>query len=243
LRGFEIVIGMTILVELLSLVPGIIRALDGRLQSAKDKPWERILVSLESVEKLTRLHVKAVRIVTAPILETGDILGTCQNFQRLVNDPDLPTSYGTARGELEAALDFRQFQKGVIRDKLRTVLAELGRFQSVVFMREFDSYNMADVLERAEELWALLPAHGESPSDSRVAELQTQVRKDFTFALESIAGQGQTSFDVPQLLTSGDVVNLVLTWCREWLRQVQRTLYGGRGLNYAVGQLRMEHYR
>jgi hypothetical protein len=130
---------MPAIVELLKSVPEIVTTLGEKLQRVKDKPWERILVSLEMLEKLTNLHVKAIGIVTAPIPETGDLLSTCQSFQALVNNPDFPTGYDNARGELEAALGFDQFRKGVIRDKLKTVLMELGKFQQAAFMLKYAS--------------------------------------------------------------------------------------------------------
>jgi len=234
---------LSTLVELLKSVPGIVTALGDRFQAAKDKPWERILISLEMLEKLANLHVKAIGVVTTPILEAGDILSTCETYRALVNNPDFPIGYGTVRGELEAALRFDQFRKGAIRDKLKTVLGELGQFQHAAFMLEYDSYRMADVLESAKELWSLLPAGGQLQPDSRITELQTQVRNAFIGVFQWLTAEQQVPLDVPQLLTSDDVVSLVRTWCREWQRHVQRTLYGGRGLNYAIGQLRMEHFK
>ncbi len=232
------------LIELLKLVPGIVTSLGDRLQAARDKPWEQISIALDLLEKLSSLHVKAVGQVTAPILEEGDILSTCRNYQALVNNPDFPAGYGTARGVLEAALSFDRFRKGTIRDKLKAVLAGLGEFQHAAFMLEYDSYRMADAFERAKEL-ALLLAPGQPQSDPKVAELQQKVDDAFRGSFQWLAAeQGQqVSLDVPPLLTSDAVVELVRTWCREWQRHVQRTLYGGRGLHYAIGQFRMERHR
>ena len=230
--------------EALGALPEIITTLGDRLQAAKDRPWERILISLEVLEQLVNQHVKAIGLVTAPILETGDLLTTCENFRELVNNPDFPTGYGVVRGELEAALQFDQFRKGVVRDKLKTVLGELGQFQYAAFMREYDSYRVADVLELAERLWGLLPAPGQQPlPSSQIAALQTQVRSAFKDILQGLPTEPQAPADIPDLLTSEDVVSLIQNWCRKWQRHVQRTLYGGRGLNYAIGQLRMEHFK
>ena len=232
------------LIELLKLVPGIVTSLGDRLQAARDKPWEQISIALDMLEKLSSLHVKAIGQVAAPILEEGDILSTCRNYQALVNNPDFPAGYGTARGVLEAALSFDRFRKGTIRDKLKAVLAELGEFQHAAFMLEYDSHRMADAFERARELGLLL-APGQPRPDSQVADLQQKVDDAFRGSFQWLAAeQGQqVSLDVPPLLTSDAVVELVRTWCREWQRHVQRTLYGGRGLHYAIGQLRMERHR
>jgi hypothetical protein len=240
----EMVLEPSTLIELLKLVPGIVTSLGDRLQAARDKPWEQISISLDMLEKLSSLHVKAVGQVTAPILEEGDILSTCRNYQALVNNPDFPAGYGAARGVLETALSFDRFRKGTIRDKLKAVLVELGGFQHAVFMLEYDSYRMADAFERARELGLLL-APGQPRPDSQVADLRQKVDDAFRGSFQWLAAeQGQpVPLDVPPLLTSDAVVELVRTWCREWQRHVQRTLYGGRGLHYAIGQLGMERHR
>lgn len=237
--------------SILGIITQIVKEFRDRLQAAKDKPWEPILISLEMLEKLTSEHIKAIGIVTTPVLETGDIVSTHENFQKLVNNPDFPTGYGTARGTLEAAythssdrsISFRQFEKGTTRDKLKKVLEELGRFQHAAFMLGVDSWGMADSLRRALELWSLLSASGQPQPDSKIADLQTQVQNVFTDFFGWLALQQEQPLDVPQLLTPDDVVALVRTWGREWQRHVQRTLYGGRGLNHAIAQLRMEHYK
>jgi hypothetical protein len=232
------------LFELLKAIPGIVTILGDRLQAAKDKPWERILISLDTLEKLTNLHVKAIGVVTSPILETGDMLSTCQSYQQLVNNPDFPIGYGTVRGELETALGFEQFRKAEVQDKLKTVLDELKDFQYAAFMLGYDCYRMADALESAKELWSLLSAHDQHEPDSRAKGLQTRFYDDFKGVFQWLTAEREKQFqiDVPELLTPDDVMNIVRIWSREWQRDVQKTLYGGRGLNYAIGQLRMEHY-
>jgi hypothetical protein len=47
--------------------------------------------------------------------------------------------------------------------------------------------------------------------------------------------------ELPAIETPDDVVEATRVWCKGWQRYAQMTLYGGRGLNHAIGKLKMIH--
>ena len=62
-------------------------------------------------------------------------------------------------------------------------------------------------------------------------------------AIESLRAQQERvtiKAELPQIETVEDLVKLVSRWCSEWQRFVQRTLYGGRGLDFTIGKLELE---
>ena len=203
-----------------------------------------MLISLDMLANLATLHVQAIGEVTAPILEERDIVSTTRNFNSLVNNSAFPQGYAGARGELEAGLGFKQLQ-GAVRDKTRAVLSELGNIQYTAFMLEYDSWGMADAVEEANKLWTLLKACNQPKPLSEIDSLKREVSDKFSgplagFQTPKPERDDQRPPDMPPLDTPSDVIELVRTFCRAWQRHVQRTLFGGRGLNYAIGQLKME---
>lgn len=197
---------------------------------------------LDMLTELTALHVKTINEVVSPIIERRDLVETCHRYRVLVNNDDLPRGYGEARGVLESALSLKQFRGGTPEtNPLKVVLVRLWEFQHAAFLLKLNSWGIADTLELAEELWLRLSDQVDVTSDLGASELANKVLEDFTTMIDWLRReQPEASLaGVPQLKKPDDVVEAMRTWCKGWQRHVQTTLYGGRGLNHAIGALKM----
>jgi hypothetical protein len=178
------------------------------------------------------------------VVERRDLPETCRRYRLLVHNTELPRGYGEARGVLEAALTLKQFKGGGTDDNpVKVVLIQLYGFQYAAFLLKLSSHAVADMLERVEKLWSLLSGHDGVRADNSAQKLQQSVARDlirmtdWLRALYPDAGLGE----VPALESADDVVEATRIWCKSWQRHAEMTLYGGRGLNYAIGKLKMIH--
>ncbi len=213
-----------------------------RLQATRERRWDQVTTALDMLTELTALHVKTINEVVSPIIERRDLVETCHRYRVLVNNDDLPRGYGEARGVLESALSLKQFRGGTPEtNPLKVVLVRLWEFQHAAFLLKLNSWGIADTLEHAEELWLRLSDQADVTSDLGASELANKVSEDFTTMIDWLRQeQPEASLaGVPELKRPDDVVEATRTWCKGWQRHVQTTLYGGRGLNHAIGALKM----
>jgi hypothetical protein len=233
--------------KVLETIPGLIDFFSKKIEAARENRWEQVLEALALLVELTAKHIDAINLVVAPIVKNNDLVSTFQNYQALVNNGDFPMGYGTARGILEGAYGVKEFKKEPTHQKLKDVLIKLYEFQSIAFLLKRSSWRMADEFEKAEELWSLLSGKNSSRASSEIAGLRDVVSQAFRSDMNYIkyGNPYMSSPELPddhKLDTPDEVVELVRAWCKEWQRSCQQTLYGGRGLHYAIGQLKMEHY-
>ncbi len=228
--------------ELLTRVGALLGEYRQRLQARKEQRREQLLTALDMLTDLSALHLKTINEVVRPIVEERDFRKTCSRYQQLANNDDLPRGYGEARGVLEAALSLKQFKGGTPDDNpLKILLVQLWHFQHAAFLLKLNSWDIADTLEHAKELWELLPTEASRCSDVRTYGLRDTVSADFTTMLDWLRDEHpEERLDrLPELKTRDDVVDAARTWCKGWQRHVQVTLYGGRGLNHAIGVVKM----
>ncbi len=226
--------------KVLETIPGIIDFFSKKIEAARENRWEQVLEGLALLAELTAKHIDAINLVVAPIVENNDLVSTFQNYRALVNKVDFPIGYGTARGILEGAYGGKEFKKEPTHQKLKDVLLKLHKFQYIAFLLKRSSWRMADEFEKAEELWSLLSGKNSSRASSETTGLRNVVSQAFKSDMKYMSSPELP--DDHKLDTPDEVVELVRTWCKEWQRSCQQTLYGGRGLHYAIGQLKVERY-
>jgi hypothetical protein len=214
-----------------------------RRRETRESQWEELLATLDMVQELTSAHLMAVRAVGAPVLESGDVEGTIQRLNTLVNNSDFPTAYDEAKGVLTAALSMKKFRGGDLKtNPLKRLLTQLTDFQFACFMLDRDgagkivlwSYPVSQALNEIVRLWSMLtmPQGVESEDAATHAEA---ILSGLRRPLQKI---GIDVDALPPMNTAEGVVEFVRSWCQSWQRHVQDSLYGGRGLNRTIGQLR-----
>ena len=213
---------------------------DGRWQAARGQPWKELLTGLELLENLTRTHVEAINKVVAPI-EQGEILNTCKYYRDLINDPTFPGGYDRVHGIIASAKQLPQFREGEIHNQLMAVRNELVEFQQVVFVLKYNSYDLADVFDKARDLWSQMASPAQPQPEPQLDQVKAEVGHAFQRASKSLKPNGDSTEPMVTfpLNTSDDVVRLLRTWCRSWQRRSQEVLYGQHGINYAIGRVRM----
>jgi hypothetical protein len=230
--------------DLLKTAESLVSRYITRINAARERQWEQILAALEMLKELTGVHVKAINQVVEPVLERRDLLETCRRYRILVHNDDLPRGYGGALGVLKAALNMKQFKGRTGDDNpVNVVIVRLYEFQQAAFILKLSSHRVEDMLEHVEELWLLLSGRDGVRSDSYIQQLRERAATELTEMMDWLraevpdAGLGE----VPALDTPDEVVEATRTWCKGWQRHAEMTLYGRRGLNYAIGQLKMLH--
>jgi hypothetical protein len=238
------------LLNILKTVNEIATSLSDRLIAAHEKPWEQIRISLDALEDLTRLHIKAITEVTSPIIVEGDLLSTCENFIIFIyNNPDFASVYRSARGKLEASMELSEFKKGDTLHHIKKVLYELAGFQRAVFILDSpseDSYKMGDAFHNAKKLFGILNGNINTATDQE--GLREKVFKSFSGREELKITLEIAQLKTPEdLQTPEDVTELVSIWCKAWQRHVQEILIGGSkdhpGLHYTISQLKMQKFK
>jgi hypothetical protein len=219
------------LIGILKLAKETVGSFFAHRQTVANKAWDGVVLALDKVSELTTLHVKAVAEVTAPILSNGDIGETSRRYNLLINNPDFPQGYGEARGILDAAKRIPAFRDPAIQEMIRAVLQDLYEFQYGVFTLGWDSYHVSDAIAEC----ARVAASSQVDPD-QIALAGDPLIKSYTYLFEDESTQG-----IPARTNSiSELIGLVKAWCQAWQRYIQRSLYGGRGLNYSIGQLRMQ---
>jgi len=208
-----------------------------------------MLSALKLLEDLTTLHVKAIVYVCDPVLEKGDLLATARAYQQLVDNPDFPIGYGLVKGVLEPAYGMSEFKKPAVHEVIRDLLTQIHDFQTAGFMLGLGSGVAADSLKVVAELYEFTQhvEHSDAMNredQERLRLLQAQAKERFDTMFGWLAMQpgqpGQPAhLGSPEPRAAVDVVRLAQLWARQWKAHVQMTLYGGRGLHYSIGQLRM----
>jgi len=224
---------MSDFLELLKIAKDTVDSFFTQRKAVSSKAWEEVVLALDKLTELTTLHIKTVVEVNAPLLTFGDIAETSRRYSLLVNNPDFPQGYGTIRGILEATHAIRTFQGASTQEKVKAVLNDLFEFQYGVFTLGWDSYHVSDAIAACARI-AGNPQSNADEIEHAGAPLILSYTNLFKDAPMHTTSQRTTS--IPEL------ISLVQTWCREWQRYIQRKLYDGRGLNYSVSQLRMQHY-
>ncbi len=224
---------MSDILEILKFAKETVGSFFTQRKAVSDKAWDEVVLALDKLTELTTLHAKAVAEVTAPILTGSDIAETSRRYSLLVNSPDFPQGYGTARGILEATRDIRAFEDPSIQEKIRAVLSCLYEFQYGVFTLGWDSYCVSDAIAACARV-----AANQQPDSDQIARAGAPLIHSYTSVFKDAPTR-----DVPeQITTLPDLIRLVQAWCQAWQRYIQQRLYGGRGLNYSISQLRMQHY-
>lgn len=221
------------LVGILNLAKESVQSFFTQRKAVSDKAWEEVVLALDKLSELTTLHVRAVAEVTAPILNTGDIAETSRRYSLLINNPDFPQGYGTARGILAATRNIRTFQEPPVQEMVRAVLDDLYEFQYGVFTLGWDSYHVSDAIAECARIAA------NQPSDQRQIQ---GAGVPLILSYKELFKNGPTESIPEQTNSVSDIIKLVQAWCLAWQRYTQRKLYGGRGLNYSIGQLRMQRH-
>ncbi len=224
---------MSDVIEILKLAKKTVDSFSTQRKSVTEKPWEEVALALDKLTELSSHHVKAVAEVTAPILSGGDLIETSRRYGLLVNDPFFPLGYDMIRGILVATRGIPTFQDPSLQEKMKAVFDKLYSFQYGVFTLAWDSYRVADAFAEA----AQVAAH-QQPSSDDIARAAAPFIKTFTGLFQDASEHAISK----RPTTVADLVALLKSWCQSWQRHVQRTLYGGQGLNSAISQLKMQRY-
>jgi hypothetical protein len=238
-EGFLALFGEELLVELFKQAGATITGFVVRAREAGDRRWDRVFIVLEMLQEVSKLHVDAINQVVLPITQDGDIARTVQLYEELVYDQTFPKGYADAKGFLKEASSFKPFKGSQPDTPLKAVLDELHKFQTVAFALENNSWDISETFGAARELWSLLLEDG---NDARIAELRSTLSQDFPKGFTRI----QMLEELPDHVLfrrPDDVVDIVRQWCTGWRRKVHETLYGGHGLDYAIGRLKAERYK
>jgi len=224
---------MSDLIEIFKLVKESVGSLIGRKQVVAEKSWDEVVTALDKLSELTNQHVKAVAEVTGPLVSEGNLSETARRYSQLVNNPDFPQGYDEIRGILVAARTLPNFNGATIQNHIQIVLDELYRFQYAVFTLSWDSYRVADAVVDA----ARVATSQEAPLDD-IARASEPFINTFTGLF-----QEETNLNMKVTPTTREaLIGLVQQWAQSWQRHVQRTLYGGQGLNSAIAQLKMQRH-
>ena len=213
----------------------------------RDKKWDDIYSSLESIEELTGQHIRKIGEVVKPLLREEDFLETCQRYAAFVHDERLPKGYASARSTLNAVYGTDEFRGEPIHENLKSVIQQLQDFQNMGFLLKQSSWRIEDAMDNARDLHKILGVdNGQDPEE--ITKLADLVREQFQKAVKDI----RNSFDslverdyyveaeVPdQLRTRDELLQLIKTFCREWQRSAEITLYGREGLHRAIGELKL----
>jgi hypothetical protein len=203
-----------------------------RTRVAAEKAWDDVVMALGKLSELSSRHVKAVAEVAGPILTERNLLETSRRYSQLVNDDDFPVGYDEVRGILAATKSLPPFKAADIQALVQNVIARLQKFQLGVFTIRWDSHHVADAVAEA----ARVASSGADVSPDEIARAAQLFSELFTKLFQE---------PVPQLAdppTKDALVDLVQRWFQSWQRHVQRSLYGGVGLNSAIAQLKMQRH-
>ncbi len=225
---------MSDLIEIFKLVKETVGSVVGRKHVVAEKAWDDVVLALDKLGSLSNLHIKAVAEVTEPLLTDGNVKETAQRYNQLVNNPDFPQGYDEIRGILAAARRLPSFKEAGIQDHIQNVLDELTKFQYGVFTLSWDSYHVADAVAEA----ARVATREEEPTHEIVARAAAPFITTFTGLFQE--GSEPSVKESPT--TREDLMALVQRWAQSWQRHVQRTLYGSKGLNSAIAQLKMQRH-
>lgn len=232
--------------DVLRAITDVVLQSRDRIQAAREAKWDQLLSALKLLDDMTALHVRAVVYVCDPVLEKGDVVTTAQQYQQLVDNPDFPIGYALAKGVLENAYGLREFKKPPVHALIGDLLGQVHAFQTAGFVLGMGSDVAADSLNVVAEHYQFLKRGGDGDAVSledqdRLRSLHAEAKKRLDTMFVWLAGQpGQPAHvDRPEPRTAADVERLAQLWARHWKAHVQMTLYGGRGLHYYIGQLRM----
>jgi hypothetical protein len=222
---------LTDIIEILRLAKDAVTSLVTQRNAAAGRAWDQVAVDLDKLSELATLHTKAIDAVTAPLINEGDLVKTSRLYNLLANNPDFPQGYGLILGALDATKDLKPFHKPELQERVKAVLDELYKFQYGAFRLDWDSYQIADAFAQSARLFA----------DNGSSDQISQAAAPFIHSHAGVFGQPADSLpNAPA--TPTELALLLQSWSKSWQRYVQNTLYGGRGLNYAIGQLKMQQY-
>ena len=233
--------------DALKAIADVVLQYRDRIEVARERKLDQVLDALHLLDEIAGLHVKAVVHVCVPVLDRDDIVATARLYQQLVDNPDFPIGYGLAKGVLTEAYGMKEFNKPSLHERIAEVLVQVHRFQTAGFMLGYGSDVAADSLRVAADLYTLAGhletgAAEDHDARERLRSLRAEACDRFGRMFYWLAMQetGQhVNAPAPDASSSADVVRLGQEWARQWKRYVQSTLYGGHGLHYAIGQLRM----
>lgn len=195
--------------------------------------WAEVVVALDKLTELTTLHVRAIAEVTEPAIARDDVEETSKRYSLLVNNPDFPQGYGIARGIIEGAMTIKMFKTPEIKAKLSAVLDALHEFQYDVFTLSLDSYRVSDAIAKCAQVT------GDPMAD--IGRIKTAADPLIRSYAQLFNDDQQPEMQSPVTTVAG-LRRVVQIWFQSWQRYVQRRLYDGRGLSYAIGQLRMQSH-
>lgn len=221
---------MSDFIEILKLAKQLGASIVSRRNDSAEEIWNQVEAALEKLSELTTLHVEAIQKVTRPLLQNDDLEETARRYSLLANNPGFPQGYGAFRGVIDGAKQTKVFEEEAIQQQLTCLLDELYNFQYGTFFLEWDSYRVADAFSRASDL--VQPSSECSTSDFR--ELGGIFIECYTSLLKQ---PDDPALDAPT--SAGGLSQLLQYWCQSWQRHIQRTLYGGRGLDYHTSKLKM----
>lgn len=223
---------MSDLTGFLTLAKQTVADLIARRRAKIENSWDDVVATLDTLSELSNHHVKAIAEVTAPLVVEQNLLETSRRYAVLVNNPDFPQGYDEVRGILAAMRSLSTFEAATIQERIRTVIDRLTEFQYGVFTISWDSYRVCDAVAEAAKAIT-------DPAPS--AELIQQISQPFFTTFTGLFEETTPPFNgVPA--TKEALVGFLQRWFQSWQRHVQRTLYGGKGLNSAIAELKMQRH-
>jgi hypothetical protein len=234
----------TVIAALIGAAMGVFGTLITQWTAKRSRKWqtrdmqtEELYAALAQIEQLTVSHITAIGSVVMTLLMNNDFPGTFREYHAFVNDPKFPAGYDGAKGVLEQALRSGRFRKSPVQEKLKQAISELYGFQQIGFLLKLSSYNIADAMTHANKLLLQLTSPPEEGASLSI--LSNEVMEEFKKALQELSGVGALPVELPtDLRTEADVLLLVKAFCQEWQRHAEMLLYGRRGLNRTLGELR-----
>ncbi len=216
-----------------------------RIQEAKDRRRDQVVITLTKLLELIQIHCNAIDDVVAPLLEVRDLMSTCRNYRRLAYNAYFPVTYGLLKGQLERAREGKQFRKEEMHKQLDGVLSWTAGFQSKAFLLEIDSYNMATNFSWVARHWVSLPPEPELASAS--TEPKT-TRSNFQGLdlpdLGTVLASFKLSYQIFQpgaeltnivAACQSQLSQIVSKWCEGWQFAVHQYVTGGGGLPFIKG--------
>ena len=224
---------MSDIIEILRLAKKPIESFFTQRRLVAEKSWEEVILALNTLSELSNHHVKAIAEVTAPILNRGDLIETSRRYDLLVNNPDFPQGYDMIRGVLAATRSLPTFREASVKEKVQAVIDASVKFQYGAFTLGWDSYHVADAFREAARV-----AADEQPSADDVVRVTAPFIQTFTGLFQNASDARPPKPPT----TTAEMIAFLQWFCRSWQRYVQNTLYGGQGLNSAIGQLKMQQF-
>jgi hypothetical protein len=227
-----------------------------RKDANREERWDGVIEAATDLEALVIHHRELIKTAIAPIIETGDLAGSTYLIDQLVNNDNLPDSYGHLKGAIRQYAQMSGFTEPA-KCLMTNLLGRVRLFQFAAFLipgdYKFEDDHASDALGKGalpsgNKLQAIYGAGkvfellGKA---DKTAKDQNDIWGYSSYVLKELAGVPQEQYDPTVRLgfeTQDDVVGTVKLFCEQWLQNVRAQINIGRGVHSWVASLVAESH-